>query len=75
MHLLAAEAPPSALGIWAYLALFVAAAVGYMGVPVIGTAVIGFAAVLTSQGRLNIVAVLVVAAIGCGRRAQRVWHR
>jgi membrane protein DedA with SNARE-associated domain len=65
MHLLAAEATPSALGIWAYLALFVAAAVGYMGIPVIGTAVIGLAAVLASQGRLNIVAVLAVAAIGC----------
>jgi membrane protein DedA with SNARE-associated domain len=36
-----------------------------MGVPVIGTAVIGFAAVLASQGRLNIAAVLAVAAIGC----------
>jgi hypothetical protein len=36
-----------------------------MGIPVIGTAVIGFAAVLGSQGRLNIVAVLAVAAIGC----------
>ena len=65
MHLLAAEAPPSALGIWAYLVVFVAAAAGYMGIPVIGTAVIGFAAVLASQGKLNIVAVLAVAAIGC----------
>ena len=65
MHLLAAEAPPSALGIWAYLVVFVAAAAGYMGIPVIGTAVIGFAAVLASQGTLNIVAVLAVAAIGC----------
>jgi membrane protein DedA with SNARE-associated domain len=36
-----------------------------MGVPVIGAAVIGFAAVLASQGELNIAAVLVVAAIGC----------
>jgi hypothetical protein len=53
MHLLAADGTPSALGIWAYLALFVAAAAGYMGIPVIGTAVIGFAAVLASQGRLN----------------------
>jgi len=51
MHLLAAEATPSALGIGAYLALFVAAAAGYMGVPAIGTAVIGFAAVLASQGQ------------------------
>jgi membrane-associated protein len=65
MHLLAASGPPNALGIWAYLVLFAAAAAGYMGIPLIGTAVIGFAAVLASQGRLNIVAVLVVAAIGC----------
>jgi len=65
MHLLAASGPPSSLGIWAYLVLFAAAAAGYMGIPLIGTAVIGFAAVLASQGRLNIVAVLVVAAIGC----------
>jgi membrane protein DedA with SNARE-associated domain len=65
MHLLAAATPPSALGIGAYLALFVAAAAGYMGIPFIGTAVIGLAAVLASQGRLNIVAVLAVAAVGC----------
>jgi membrane protein DedA with SNARE-associated domain len=36
-----------------------------MGIPVIATAVIGFAAVLASQGRLDVAAVLVVAAIGC----------
>jgi membrane protein DedA with SNARE-associated domain len=65
MHLLAASGPPSVLGIWGYLVLFAAAAAGYMGIPLIGTAVIGFAAVLASQGRLNIVAVLVVAAVGC----------
>lgn len=65
MHLLAASGSPSAVGIWAYPVLFAAAAAGYMGVPVIGTAVIGFAAVLASQGQLNIVAVLIVAAIGC----------
>lgn len=66
MHLLAAASPPpSPLGVWVYLVLFVAAAAGYMGVPVIGTAAIGFAAVLASQGRLNIAAVLIVAAVGC----------
>jgi membrane protein DedA with SNARE-associated domain len=65
MHLPADSGPPSALGTWAYLVLFAAAAAGYMGIPLIGTAVIGFAAVLASQGRLNIVAVLVVAAVGC----------
>ncbi len=65
MHPLAAAGPPSAIGSWAYLVLFFAAAAGYMGVPVIGSAIIGFSAVLASQGRLNITAVLIVAAIGC----------
>jgi membrane protein DedA with SNARE-associated domain len=36
-----------------------------MGVPVIATAVIGAAAVVASQGGLNIAEVLIVAAIGC----------
>lgn len=65
MQPLAAASSPSALGFWAYLAIFVAAAAGYMGVPLIGTAVIGAAAVLASQDRLNIAAVLLVAVIGC----------
>lgn len=65
MHPLAAAGPPSAVGAWAYVVLFFAAAAGYMGVPIIGSAVIGVAAVLASQGRLNIAAVLIVAALGC----------
>lgn len=65
MQPLAATGSPSALGVWAYLAVFAAAAAGYMGIPLIGTAVIGAAAVLASQGQLNIAAVLAVAAIGC----------
>jgi membrane protein DedA with SNARE-associated domain len=65
MHSLASAGQPSAAGAWAYLAVFFAAAAGYMGVPVIATAVIGGAAVLASQGKLNIAAVLIVAAIGC----------
>ncbi len=65
MQPLAAAGPTAALGAWAYLAVFAAAAAGYMGVPVIGTAVVSFAAVLASQGQLNIAAVLVVAAVGC----------
>jgi membrane protein DedA with SNARE-associated domain len=65
MHPLAAAGTPTALGVWAYFALFLAAAAGYMGVPIIGTAVIGAAAVFASQGELNIAAVLIVAAIGC----------
>jgi membrane protein DedA with SNARE-associated domain len=65
MHVLAAAGTSSALGAWAYLAVFAAAAAGYMGVPVIATAVIGAAAVVASQGELNIAEVLIVAAIGC----------
>lgn len=65
MQPLAAASSVSALGFWAYLAIFAAAAAGYLGIPLIGTAVIGGAAVLASQDRLNIVAVLVVAVIGC----------
>ena len=52
MHLLATAAQPSAPGAWAYLVVFLAAAAGYMGIPVIGTAVIGAAAILASQGEL-----------------------
>src|SRR5215471_10679585 len=65
MHPLAAAGSTGAPGLWAYLVLFIVAAAGYMGVPVIGTAVIGTAAVLASQGELNIAAVLIVAALGC----------
>jgi membrane protein DedA with SNARE-associated domain len=65
MHPLAAAETSSTLPAWAYLVVFAAAAAGYMGVPFIATAVIGTAAVLASQGKLNIAAVLVVAAIGC----------
>ena len=62
---LAAASSPGPLGLWAYLGVLTAAALGYLGIPVVGAAAIGFAAVLASQGKLNIVAVLVLAAIGC----------
>src|SRR5215831_12211523 len=65
MPFLANAGSSHAAGSWDYLVVFAAAAAGYMGIPLIGTVVIGFAAVLASQGRLNIAAVLVVAAIGC----------
>ena len=64
MHSLAAASSSSGIGIWAYLAVLAAAAAGYMGIPFIGTAAIGAAAVLASQGQLNIAAVLIVAAVG-----------
>ena len=47
-----------------HLAAFAATAAGYMGIPFTGTAAIGAAAVLASQGQLNIAAVLIVAAMG-----------
>ena len=64
MYSIAAAGSSSGTGIWAYLAVFAASAAGYMGIPLIGTAAIGAAAVLASQGQLNIAAVLIVAAVG-----------
>jgi membrane-associated protein len=49
---------------WAYLAVFVLMALTFIGIPAVGPAVVGWAAVLASQGELNIVAVLIVAALG-----------
>lgn len=65
MHVLAvAGSSANDPGAWAYLAILAATVAGYMGVPFIGTAAIGAAAVFASQGRLNITAVLIVAVIG-----------
>ena len=63
-----AASSSSGIGLWAYLAVFAATAAGYMGIPIIGTAAIGAAAVLSSQGQLIITAVLIVAAIGNGQQ-------
>jgi membrane protein DedA with SNARE-associated domain len=48
---------------WQYLLLFLAVAASWAGVPVIGTAALGAAAVAASLGRLDLAAVIVVAAI------------
>jgi membrane protein DedA with SNARE-associated domain len=48
----------------AYLAVFVLMALTFIGIPAVGPAVVGWAAVLASQGKLNIVVVLIVAALG-----------
>lgn len=48
---------------WQYLLLFLAVAASWAGVPVIGTAALGAAAVAASQGRLDLAAVTVVAAV------------
>ena len=48
---------------WQYLLLFLAVAASWAGVPAIGTAALGAAAVAASQERLDLAAVIVVAAI------------
>ena len=66
---------------WQYLLLFLAVAASWAGVPVIGTAALGAAAVAASQDKLDLAAVIVVAVLagevgglggyGIGRR----WGR
>ena len=66
---------------WQYLLLFGAVAVSWAGVPFVGTAALGAAAVAASQDKLDLAAVIVVAALageagglggyGIGRR----WGR
>jgi membrane protein DedA with SNARE-associated domain len=48
---------------WQYLLLFVAVAASWAGVPLIGTAALGAAAVAASQRRLDLAAVIVVSVI------------
>ncbi len=64
MHTLAAASTAASGGFWAYLVLFALVTVGWAGFPGIGGAVLGAAAVLASQGKLNIAAVLITGLIG-----------
>lgn len=65
MHVVAvADSSTNSPGVWVYLVVLAGTAAGYMGVPFVGTAAIGAAAVFASQGELNIAAVLIVAVIG-----------
>jgi membrane protein DedA with SNARE-associated domain len=48
---------------WQYLLLFLAVGASWAGVPVIGTAGLGAAAVAASQDRLNLAAVIVLAVV------------
>jgi membrane protein DedA with SNARE-associated domain len=64
MHAIAAASSAEQYSAWAYLAVFVLMAVSFAGIPAIGAAVVGWAAVAASQGKLNIYAVLVVAMLG-----------
>jgi membrane protein DedA with SNARE-associated domain len=51
-------------GAGAYLAVFLLMALAFIGLPAVGPAVVAWAAVLASQGKLNLVLVLIVAALG-----------
>ena len=64
MHSIAAASSSGGVGIWAYLAVFAATVAGYMGIPFVGAAAVCTAAVLASQGELNIAVVFIVAATG-----------
>ena len=60
----ASSASAEPYGAWAYLLVFALMALSFAGIPAIGATVVAWAAVLASQGKLNIIAVLVVAALG-----------
>jgi membrane protein DedA with SNARE-associated domain len=64
VYAIAAAAPAARYGGWAYLAVFALMALSFAGVPALGAAVVGWAAVVASQGKLNIAVVLVVAVLG-----------
>jgi membrane protein DedA with SNARE-associated domain len=64
VHAFAAAAETTPYGAGAYLVVFALMALSFAGIPAIGGAVVGWAAVLASQGKLNIFAVLAVAALG-----------
>jgi membrane-associated protein len=63
MHALAAAGSPESEGFLAYLVIFALVTLGWAGIPGIGATVLGAATALASQGRLNIIAVLLVAVI------------
>ena len=54
MHAFAAAAETASYGAGAYLVVFALMALSFAGIPAIGGAVVGWAAVLASQGKLNI---------------------
>ncbi len=64
MHAIAAASSTEHFGVWAYLAVFVLMALCFAGIPAVGAAVVGWASVLASQGKLNIGLVLVAAMAG-----------
>ncbi len=64
MNEIAASSSAAQYGVGAYLVVFALMALSFAGIPAIGAAVVGWAAVLASQGKLNIGVVLIVAALG-----------
>jgi len=64
MHAIAAASSAAQYGVGAYLAVFALMALSFAGIPAVGVAVVGWASVLASQGKLNIVLVLIGAALG-----------
>jgi membrane protein DedA with SNARE-associated domain len=64
VHAVAAAPETHAYGVGAYLAVFALMAPSFAGTPAVSAAVVGWAAVLASQGKINIVAVLIVTTLG-----------
>jgi membrane protein DedA with SNARE-associated domain len=81
MHAIAAASSTAQSGLWPYVVVFALMVLSFAGIPVIGAAVVSWAAVLASQGQLNIVVVLVVALAGAevggltGYRIGARWGR
>ena len=78
MHAIAAASSAAPYGGWAYLAVFALMALSFAGIPAIGAAVVGWAGVLASQGKLNIAVVLIVAMLGAeagGLAGYGIGHR
>ncbi len=81
VHAIAAASSASSAepyGAWAYLAVFALMALSFAGIPAVGATVVAAAAVLASQGKLNIFVVLIVAVLGAeagGLAGYGIGHR
>ena len=74
MHVIAAASSAEQYGVGAYLAVFALMALSFAGIPALGAAVVGWAAVLASQGKLNIAVVLIVATLGAEAGGLAGYH-
>jgi len=75
---IAAASSAEPYGGWAYLAVFALMALSFAGIPAVGATVVAWAAVMASQGKLNIFVVLIVAALGAeagGLAGYGIGHR